>query len=120
MDDSTSYSLSDLAFEMELEGDFLHSPHECVMHSAWTESEAMVARNSTGWACDSDSDDSEDSASVTALFNAPAACTSSGPQSFQCVVDATFHMELGGGLHQAKHHGRTEDVEHRFVSGLDL
>lgn len=117
-------SLSDFAFDMELEEDTApQCAHaESLMHSVWTASEAAAAHARGGWVCDLDPcDASYVAASQRSLTASPAArtvvqtkCAAASPASFQCVVDALFNFDLDdscyqmpfGSSHQHQTHAR--------------
>jgi hypothetical protein len=91
------YSLSDCAFDMELEEDMApQCAHaESLMHSVWTASEAAAAHASAGWACDLDL--CNDAGSVSSQCSLPASparmvaeakIAAATPASFECVVNA--------------------------------
>ena len=110
-------SLSELAFDMEFEEGAAASPGGgSVMHSAWTEREALQARHSSGWGSDYDSEGAEESGSplsaktsngiaamshgiaaaraVRAQSPLPASVTPGQTPSFQCVTHALFDFEF--------------------------
>ena len=104
-----SCSLSDFAFDMELEEDMApQCGAESLMHSVWTASEAAAAHASAGWACDLDlSDDASSVSSQHSLPASPAArmvaeakIAAATPASFQCVVDALFDFEHDSACNQ--------------------
>ena len=91
-----SCSLSDFAFDMELEEDMApQCGAESLMHSVWTASEAAAAHASAGWACDLDL--CNDAGSVSSQCSLPASparmvaeakIAAATPASFECVVNA--------------------------------
>ena len=103
-------SLAELAFEMEFEEGAAAEPGAApLMHSAWTESEALEARHSTGWASGRPAslDSSEGAeepgcaspvspAARDVCAQSPVAAAQQKPDaySFQCVTDALFDFEF--------------------------
>ena len=101
-------SLSELAFEMEFEEGAAEPGAAPVMHSAWTESEALQARLSTGWASSRpasvESEGAEEPGCESPVSPAtrgvcaqsPVAAAQQKPDafSFQCVTDALFDFEF--------------------------
>ena len=103
-------SLSELAFDMEFEEGAAASPGgDSVMHSAWTEREALQARHSSRWGSESDSEGAEESGSplsaatshgiaaaraLRAQSPVPASVKPGQTPSFQCVTHALFDFEF--------------------------
>ena len=106
-------SLSELAFDMEFEEGAAASPGgDSVMHSAWTEREALQARHSSRIPSDSsesDSEGAEDSGSplsasashgiaaarvVRAQSPVSASMKPGQTPSFECVTHALFDFEF--------------------------
>ena len=89
-----SVSLSDVAFDIELENGVHQRADQSVLHSAWTEREAKEAQESASWSwsCEDEEGGYEGNGGRWSS-TAGVKVAGSPPRSYQSVLEALFDFE---------------------------
>ena len=93
-------SLSEVAFDMEMDDDFEEGA-TCTLHSVWTEREAREALDGSHWECRRSEDHVQLSDEASASARPPARLSAESTKSshhgqqpsYECVVHALFDFE---------------------------